>query len=272
MRKFTLVLLLILAISNLTLFPRWGSALQQNYYANICPNVESIVRGAVTQKFQEPLMLLVPPFVSSSTTASLRVVMALDLIALAGGPSYAVELGRFDGLSSTAGSVVGKLPAPTFDLDQLTGIFGSNGLSMLDMIVLSACHTVGFAHCGIFSDRLYNFAPGSPMDPTLNKNYAAQLISSCPPNPNPSWHVFLDPVTPGAFDNQYFKNLQQGMGLLFSDQVLFNDTRSQSTVNSLASSSSRFEQAFVVAITNMGRVGVKTGLQGNIRENCRVFN
>lgn len=53
MRKFTLVLLLILAISNLTLFPRWGSALQQNYYANICPNVESIVRGAVTQKFQE---------------------------------------------------------------------------------------------------------------------------------------------------------------------------------------------------------------------------
>lgn len=110
------------------------------------------------------------------------------------------------------------------------------------------------------------------MDPTLNKNYAAQLISSCPPNPNPSWHVFLDPVTPGAFDNQYFKNLQQGMGLLFSDQVLFNDTRSQSTVNSLASSSSRFEQAFVVAITNMGRVGVKTGLQGNIRENCRVFN
>jgi hypothetical protein len=55
----------------------------------------------------------------------------------AGGPSYAVELGRLDGLSSTASSVNGKLAPPSFDLDQLTALFATNGLSQTDMIALS---------------------------------------------------------------------------------------------------------------------------------------
>lgn len=54
-----------------------------------------------------------------------------------GGPSYAVELGRLDGLSSTAASVNGKLPQPTFNLDQLNALFGSHGLTQTDMIALS---------------------------------------------------------------------------------------------------------------------------------------
>lgn len=55
----------------------------------------------------------------------------------AGGPSYAVELGRLDGLSSTASSVDGKLPPPSFNLDQLTSLFAANNLSQTDMIALS---------------------------------------------------------------------------------------------------------------------------------------
>lgn len=54
-----------------------------------------------------------------------------------GGPSYAVELGRLDGLSSTSASVKGKLPQPTFNLNQLNSIFAANGLSQTDMIALS---------------------------------------------------------------------------------------------------------------------------------------
>ena len=54
-----------------------------------------------------------------------------------GGPSYPVELGRLDGLSSTAASVNGKLPQPTFSLNQLTAMFAANGLSQTDMIALS---------------------------------------------------------------------------------------------------------------------------------------
>ncbi|OMP05125.1 Heme peroxidase, plant/fungal/bacterial [Corchorus olitorius] len=54
-----------------------------------------------------------------------------------GGPSYAVELGRLDGLSSTAASVNGKLPRQTFNLNQLNTLFAAKRLSQNDMIALS---------------------------------------------------------------------------------------------------------------------------------------
>lgn len=110
------------------------------------------------------------------------------------------------------------------------------------------------------------------MDPTLNKDYAGQLQSMCPKNVDPNIAINMDPNTPRTFDNVYYKNLQQGKGLFTSDQVLFTDTRSRPTVNTWASSSSVFESAFVTAITKLGRVGVKTGKNGNIRTDCAAFN
>lgn len=105
----------------------------------------------------------------------------------------------------------------------------------------------------------------------MNPTYATQLQAACPANADPNLAVGLDPVTPRAFDNQYFKNLQQGMGLLRSDQVLFTDTRSRPFVNSWAQSTAGFQRAFVAAITKLGRVGVKTAANGNIRRNCAVL-
>ena len=46
-------------------------------------------------------------------------------------------MGRLDGLVSTAASVTGKLPQPTFNLNQLNALFAANGLSQADMIALS---------------------------------------------------------------------------------------------------------------------------------------
>ena len=63
-----------------------------------------------------------------------------------GGPSYPVELGRLDGLSSTAASVNGKLPQPTFTLNQLTDMFAANGLTQTDMIALSGLITCHLDH------------------------------------------------------------------------------------------------------------------------------
>ena len=54
-----------------------------------------------------------------------------------GGPSYPVELGRLDGLRSTSSSVNGKLPQPTFNVDQLTSMFRAHGLDQTDMVALS---------------------------------------------------------------------------------------------------------------------------------------
>ncbi|TVU13232.1 hypothetical protein EJB05_40767, partial [Eragrostis curvula] len=78
----------------------------------------------------------VPQCRNKVSCADILTMATRDVIALAGGPSYAVELGRLDGLSSTASSVNGKLPAPFLNLDQLTAIFATNGLSQADMIAL----------------------------------------------------------------------------------------------------------------------------------------
>lgn len=58
----------------------------------------------------------------------------------AGGPSYQVELGRLDGLSSTSSSVNGKLPQPTFNVNQLNSLFSANGLTQADMVALSGMY------------------------------------------------------------------------------------------------------------------------------------
>ncbi|KAA8535676.1 hypothetical protein F0562_030679 [Nyssa sinensis] len=302
--------------------------LSQDFYKGTCPNVESLVRSAVTQKFQQTFItapatlrlffhdcfvrgcdasvLLASPSgkvekdhpdnlslagdgfdtvikakaaVDSDPQCRNKVscadILALatrDVVALAGGPSYSVELGRRDGRISTIASVQHSLPHPDFSLDQLNTMFGSHGLSQTDMIALSGAHTIGFSHCGKFSKRIYNFSPKNRIDPTLNLQYALQLRQMCPLNVDPSIAINMDPTTPPTFDNAYFQNLQQGKGLFISDQTLFTDTRSKATVILFASSNAAFNQSFVTAITQLGRVGVKTGNQGEIRRDCNAVN
>ncbi|KAK4800472.1 hypothetical protein SAY86_020959 [Trapa natans] len=79
----------------------------------------------------------VPSCRNKVSCADILAMATRDVIALAGGPSYAVELGRLDGLSSTASSVNGHLPKPTFNLNQLNAMFASHGLTQTDMIALS---------------------------------------------------------------------------------------------------------------------------------------
>lgn len=54
MARFDLLLTMLTLCLSVNFFPQLVSAqLRQNYYANICPNVENIVRGVVAQKFQQ---------------------------------------------------------------------------------------------------------------------------------------------------------------------------------------------------------------------------
>ncbi|KAK8958889.1 Peroxidase 50 [Platanthera guangdongensis] len=327
-----LLLLLITAITAASLLLQPTSAqLRQNFYSRICPNVESIVRAAVTQKFQQTFVTVpgtlrlffhdcfvngcdasvivastannkaekdnpdnlslagdgfdtvikakaavdaVPQCRNKVSCADILAMATRDVISLSGGPSYAVELGRLDGLVSTAASVNGKLPQPTFNLNQLTNNFAANGLSQTDMIALSAAHTVGFSHCARFSSRIYDFGgKKGAVDPSLNRTYAKELQAMCPRNVPADVAINMDPVTPRTFDNQYYRNLQQKKGLFTSDQILADDTRSRKTVNIWASNSVAFNKAFIAAMTRLGRVGVKTtASQGNIRRDCSVFN
>lgn len=328
-RFINLVFFLSVSLSS-CLFPGTASVkLRRNYYHKTCPNVENIVRAAVTKKFQQTFVTApatirlffhdcfvlgcdasimiassdgskaekdhpdnlslagdgfdtvikakeavdaVPSCRNKVSCADILAMATRDVIALAGGPSYEVELGRLDGLSSTAGSVDGKLPQPFFNLNQLNSLFAANGLTQKNMIALSAAHTIGFSHCSKFANRIHNFSRETAVDPALNQGYAAQLRGMCPKNVDTRIAIDMDPKTPRKFDNVYFQNLKKGKGLFSSDQVLFHDPRSKPTVNNWANDSHAFKRAFIAAITKLGRVGVKTGKNGNIRRNCAAFN
>lgn len=144
----------------------------------------------------------------------------------------------------------------------------SRSMSLTQTFGSAGAHTLGVSHCNKFWKRIYNFNRTHRIDPTLNFQYAMQLRQMCPLNVDPRIAIPIDASTFQTFDNAYFKNLQQGKGLFISDQVLFTDSRSRQTVNLFASNEYAFRQAFVAAITRLGRVGVLTGSKGEIRIDC----
>ncbi|KAL6525497.1 Peroxidase 45 [Orobanche hederae] len=205
--------------------------------------------------------------------ADILALAARDVVHLTGGPFYPVELGRRDGRFSTKASVQRRLPGPGFNLDQLSTMFATNGLSMTDLVALSGAHTLGASHCKRFSNRIYDSTYGNKTDQTLNPQYAEQLRQECPVNVDTiNMAVNMDPTTPYTFDNAYFINLQAGRGLFSSDQVLFTDNRTRDTVNRFASSNAAFGRAFAQTMTRLGRIGVLTGNQGEIRIDCTKVN
>ncbi|EFJ22137.1 hypothetical protein SELMODRAFT_106106 [Selaginella moellendorffii] len=209
------------------------------------------------------------------------VVSCADIVALAareavimmGGPQVQIPMGRRDGLISKVSNVRGNIPDTTLTLDQLTKVFNSKGLSQKDLIVLSGAHTVGLAHCFAFNERFHFSSNGSvKVDSTLDPGFARQLLQACPERPNPRVAVAIDPTTPNAFDNAYYRNLQNGKGLFGSDQVLFTDRRSRQAVNSLSGDSREFFGSWADSFLKLSVVHTKTGNQGEVRRRCRAFN
>ncbi|KAG2608217.1 peroxidase 16-like isoform X1 [Panicum virgatum] len=320
----------VVAAAVVALTAAWCAAAQlsQSYYASTCPNVDTLVRGAVTQKLQETFnaapgtlrlffhdcfvrgcdasVLLSGPddehSAGADTTlspdaldlitrakaavdadprcankvscADILALAARDVVSQTGGPYYPVELGRLDGKVGTRAVVKHRLPGAGFDLDQLNKLFAANGLTQTDMIALSGGHTIGVTHCDKFVRRLYPFKGGAGAGggPPMNLYFLRQMRQTCPLNYSPSAFAMLDAVSPRKFDNGYYQTLQQMKGLLASDQVLFADRRSRATVNYFAANQTAFFNAFVAAMAKLGRVGVKTGSDGEIRRVCTKVN
>ncbi|OMO86126.1 Plant peroxidase [Corchorus capsularis] len=215
----------------------------------------------------------VPECRNKVSCADILAMATRDVITLTGGPFYAVELGRLDGRMSTKASVRHHLPGPDFKLGKLKAMFASHGLTLTDLVALSGAHTIGFSHCSRFARRIYKFKSKTGIDPTLDQAYARQLRQMCPENVDPRMAIEMDSATPRTFDNLYYKNLQQGKGLFTSDQSLFtDDAMSRNIVNVFASNNTAFEEAFVIAITKLGRLRVRKGKQGEIRHDCAVVN
>lgn len=127
-------------------------------------------------------------------------------------------------------------------------------------------HTLGFAHCSSFQNRIHNFDKTNDVDPSLSSSFAARLRSVCPVhNKVRNAGSTLDSTTT-VFDNVYYKMLLQGRSIFSSDQALLESPRTKALVSKFASSQKEFESAFVESMIKMSSLA---GGQ-EIRLNCRV--
>eukprot|EP00253_Pinus_taeda_P007493 PITA_07493 len=210
-----------------------------------------------------------------------NVVSCADILAFAardaahqvGGLTWDVPAGRRDGRISRESDVTGNIPAPNFDVNQLTQNFSAKHLSQEDMVTLSGAHSIGVSHCASFTaNRLYNFSGTGHQDPSMDPQLVLDLKARCPIGSNPGPTVPLDSLTPTCLDEKYYLSLQLNRGLLTSDQTLMSNPSTSRMVKIYSMNPSVWLKKFATAMVKMGSIDVLTGSQGEIRKNCRIVN
>ncbi|XP_042396899.1 peroxidase P7-like [Zingiber officinale] len=230
---------------------------------NAGPNANSLRGFEVVDTIKAAVEIECPQTVSC---ADILALAARESVALLGGPSWALGLGRRDSTTASLSGANSDLPSPASSIPQLVSAFAAKGLSARDMTALSGAHTVGQARCVNFRDHVNG-------DANIDASFAEQRRRSCPASGGDGNLAPLDEQTAGTFDNAYFQNLLEFRGLLHSDQVLYsNGTQESSLVQLYASDPSAFEADFAAAMVKMSNLSPLTGNSGEIRMNCRSVN
>lgn len=151
------------------------------------------------------------------------------------------------------------------DLPALIKNFKKQGLDKEDLVALSGGHTLGFAQCFTFRNRIYNETKN------IDSTFARQRQANCPRSGGDSTLASLDP-TPALFDSKYFSNLVSKKGLLHSDQVLFSGGKTDDLVKKYSKNLRTFSKDFAKSMIKMGDIKPLTGKRGQIRVNCRKVN
>ncbi|WRX14982.1 hem peroxidase - like 10 [Theobroma cacao] len=256
---FQLILvLLVLDLSN-------AEGLKLGYYYKTCPKAESIIRKTTyrqSEKAAVPNLSLqgfhvidavksaveeaCPGVVSCADTLAL---VARDSVSMIYGPFWEVPLGRRDGRVSLLNEAFANLPSPFANITTLKQMFAVKGLSLKDLAVLSG-----------------------DTDPSMDPNYIVKLKKKCKPADTTTL-VEMDPGSFKNFDEDYFTLVAKRRGLFQSDAALLNDKETKAYVILQSSThGSTFGKDFAESMVKMGKVGVLTGHQGEIRKHCAVVN
>ncbi|KAI5434928.1 hypothetical protein KIW84_021667, partial [Lathyrus oleraceus] len=227
------------------------------------PNINSIrgfsvvdeIKTAVDKACKRPVV----------SCADILAIAARDSVAILGGPQlfYNVLLGRRDARTASKSAANTNLPPPTFSFSQLISNFKSHGLNVKDLVALSGGHTIGFAKCRTFRNRIYN-------ETNIEPGFAASLRKTCPRKGGDNNLTPLD-STPTKVDTTYYRDLIYKKGLLHSDQQLFEGKgrESDKLVQLYSKSPLAFARDFKSSLIKMGNIKPLTGTQGEIRINCR---
>ncbi|XP_028080589.1 peroxidase 7-like [Camellia sinensis] len=131
-------------------------------------------------------------------------------------------------------------------------------------------HTIGRSTCSALQYRLYNFQGTGQPDPSINPQYLNYLRRKC------RWaseYVDLDATTPKTFDIEYYKNLENNMGLLPTDQILYSDSRTFPLVTAMATQPPVFYSQMAVSMAKLGNIQDYSSEDGGeIRANCNYVN
>ncbi|XP_074296702.1 peroxidase 6-like [Silene latifolia] len=196
-----------------------------------------------------------------------------NLVKMTGGPFYEIKLGRKDGLVSQASRVAGNLARPNMTITQIIDQFKNKGFTVQEMVALVGAHTIGFSHCKEFSNRIFNYGKNEAIDLKMNPKYAEGLRKLCANfSKDPTMAAFNDVMTPGKFDNMYYRNLQRGLGLLATDQAMSDDSRTKAIVDLYASNETAFFNDFAKAMEKVSVFQILTGNDGEVRHRCDQIN
>ncbi|KAI3783874.1 hypothetical protein L1987_42963 [Smallanthus sonchifolius] len=230
--------------------------LQIGFYSGSCSAAEFIVKEEVAKAYLEDKGL----------------AAARDSVQITGGLGYDVPAGRRDGRVSLIADTRALPPAKS-NLAQLTQMFSTHGLTQEEMVTLSGAHTIGRSHCTSFASRLYSFNSTVNQDPSLIPPYASKLKQECPKGSNNvNLVVPMNPSSPTISDTGYYVDVLNNRGLFTSDQSLLTSPSTVNQVHQHAMDPLGWKSKFADAMVMMGRIGVITGRQGEIRSNCRVVN
>ncbi|KAF3444002.1 hypothetical protein FNV43_RR13692 [Rhamnella rubrinervis] len=195
--------------------------------------------------------------------ADILALAARDGVSLVGGPTWTVPLGRRDARTASQAQA-NQLPSPFSDLATLISNFNDKGFTPAEMTALSGGHTIGFAQCSSFRNRIYN---ATNIDPA----FATTRRATCPASGGDSNLAPFD-TTQNTFDNNYYRALVARRGLLRSDQELFNNGSQDALVRTYSTNPARFNTDFAAAMVKMSNLSPLTGTNGEIRRNCGVVN
>ncbi|BAF19291.1 peroxidase 11 [Oryza sativa Japonica Group] len=233
-------------------------------------NVNSLKGFELVDKIKQKLEAECPGTVSC---ADLLAIAARDAVVLVGGPYWDVPVGRLDSKKASLDLANRDIPTAQQGLVTLIAKFWEKGLDATDMVALVGSHTIGFARCANFRDRIYGDYEMTTKYSPISQPYLSKLKDICPLDGGDDNISAMDSHTAAAFDNAYFGTLVNGEGLLNSDQEMWSSVLGYSTADTVSkywADADAFFKQFSDSMVKMGNITNPAG--GEVRKNCRFVN